>query len=43
MKTYSPERKAAVIAKMLPPHNQPIMPVITPGGDPDKNALPLAL
>ena len=24
MKTYSPERKAAVIAKMLPPHNQPI-------------------
>ncbi|EJI0485778.1 transposase [Salmonella enterica] len=24
MKTYSPERKAAVIARMLPPHNQPV-------------------
>lgn len=24
MKTYSPERKAAVIARMLPPHNQSV-------------------
>ncbi|WP_440864123.1 transposase [Symbiopectobacterium purcellii] len=24
MKIYSPERKAAVIARMLPPHNQPV-------------------
>lgn len=43
MKTYSPERKAAVITRMPPAHNPPINECSCEEGEPDKNALPLAL
>lgn len=36
MKTYSPERKAAMIAKMLPPHNQSVSPLSQREGIPSK-------
>lgn len=34
MKTYSPERKAAVIARMLPPHNQSVVQIARAEGIP---------
>ncbi|WP_259220277.1 IS3 family transposase [Serratia sp. BIGb0234] len=34
MKTYSPERKAAVIARMLPPHNQSVVHIARAEGIP---------
>jgi len=34
MKTYSPERKAAVIARMMPPHNQSIVQIARAEGIP---------
>ena len=34
MKTYSPELKAAVIARMIPPHNQPVVQIARSEGIP---------
>lgn len=34
MKTYSPELKAAVIARMMPPHNQPVVQIARSEGIP---------
>ncbi|WP_440862528.1 transposase [Symbiopectobacterium purcellii] len=34
MKTYSPERKAAVIARMMPPHNQSVVQIARSEGIP---------
>ena len=36
MKTYSPERKAAVLARMLPPHNQSVSQLSRQEGIPTK-------
>lgn len=36
MKSYSPERKAAVIARMLPPHNQSVNQIARQEGIPPK-------
>ncbi|MGA9619100.1 transposase [Serratia proteamaculans] len=36
MKPYSPERKAAVIARMLPPHNQSVNQIARQEGIPPK-------
>ncbi len=34
MNTYSPERKAALIARMMPPHNQPVVQLARSEGIP---------
>lgn len=34
MKTYSPERKVAIIARMLPPHNQSVVQIALAEGIP---------
>ena len=34
MNTYSPERKAALIARMMPPHNQPVVQIARSEGIP---------